>query len=294
MERPPHPSSTTKISILNAKRNLEHSLGDDWQKYLSHLRKFFRNGTKSEFDREIRSFLTHKQIFYHNNFLLAVLQSSDVTEASQQTPATPTQIIKAEELPAQPQSVKRRRKNDEIVFQVHPINEFVRDAFDDPTKSTQVRYAAQELFLPDNSLILGRFLTSCWENSLEYVDDQAIEVIALAVQNILKNILTHTIMRRKHFKVTNDKKFFYDLGCEIKDPTVRNSMTRVKVDQEVPVVERKANDEANFVSSFEDFNVRRKKISLIDVYRTLQDKNVIPCHSVAMMAIERITAAINC
>jgi transcriptional adapter 1 len=269
-------------------------LGDDWQKYLSHLRKFFRNGTKVEFDREIRSFLTHKQIFYHNNFLLTILQTSDVTEASQQAPATPTPIVKAEELPAQPQSVKRRRKNDEIVFQVHPINEFVRDAFDDPAKSSSVRYAAQELFLPDNSLILGRFLTSCWENSLEYVDDQAVEVIVQAVQIMLKNILTHTIMKRKHFKVTADKKFYFDLGCEIKDPTVRNSMTRVKVDQEVPVVERKASDEANFVSSFEDFNVRRKKISLLDVYRTLKDKNVIPCHSVAMMAIERITTAINC
>lgn len=94
-------------------------------------------------------------------------------------------------------------------------------------------------------------------------------------------------MRRKHFKVTGDRKFYYDLGCEIRDPSVRNSMTRVKNDQEVPVIERKASDEASFVSSFEDFSVRRKKISLMDVYRTLKDKNVFPCHSVAILAMER-------
>lgn len=43
-----------KSSVYIAKRNLETSLGDDWQKYLSHLRKFFRNGNKQEFDKEIR------------------------------------------------------------------------------------------------------------------------------------------------------------------------------------------------------------------------------------------------
>lgn len=48
-------SSGNKSAIINAKRHLENSLGDDFQKYLSHLRKFFRGGLKQEFDREIRS-----------------------------------------------------------------------------------------------------------------------------------------------------------------------------------------------------------------------------------------------
>lgn len=42
MEKP----NTYKNSVFIAKRNLENSLGDEWQKYLSHLRKFFRNGNK--------------------------------------------------------------------------------------------------------------------------------------------------------------------------------------------------------------------------------------------------------
>lgn len=42
MEKP----NSNKSAIFSAKRHLENSLGDDWQKYLSHLRKFFRNGNK--------------------------------------------------------------------------------------------------------------------------------------------------------------------------------------------------------------------------------------------------------
>lgn len=286
-------NNSYKVSVLNAKRNLENSLGDDWLTYLGLLKKFFRNGNKAEFDREIRSFLTHKQIYYHNTFLLTILNSADVTETTHQAIAANPVPVKTEEVPTNPPSIKRRRKNEEIVFQNHPINEFVKVAIDDPARSNSVRYVAQELFLPDNSLINGRFLTCCWENSLEYVEEQAVEVIVQAVQVMLKNILTHCIMRRKHFKVTSDRKFYYDLGSEIKDPAVRNTMTRVKNDQEVPVIERKASDEASYVSSFEDFSVRKKKISLLDVYRTLKDKNVIPCYSVAILAMERITTAIN-
>ncbi|KAG5667555.1 hypothetical protein PVAND_015534 [Polypedilum vanderplanki] len=285
---------SNKLAILTAKRNLENSLGDDWQKYLSHLRKFFRNGTKAEFDREIRSFLTNKQIYYHNSFLLAMLNSADVTESAQLvSPSQPVVTIKSEELPAPPPNIKRRRKNEEIVFQLHPINEFVRTAFDDPQKINTVRYAAQELFLPDNSLINGRFLACCWENSLEFVDEQAVEVLVQAVQIMLKNILSHCIRQRKHYKMTSDRKFYYDVGCEMRDVTVRNTMTRIKVDDEVPMIERKAVDEPCFVTSFEDHTVVRRKISLMDIYKTVRDRSVIPCHSVAMLAIERITTMIN-
>ena len=50
---------------------------------------------------------------------MAILQAGDVTEASQEVPAVEAPIEKkTEEVPAQPPTVKRRRKNDEIVFQV--------------------------------------------------------------------------------------------------------------------------------------------------------------------------------
>lgn len=285
-------SNSHKSAVFSAKRNLENSLGDDWPKYLSHLRKFFRNGNKIEFDREIRSFLTNKQIFYHNSFLLAVLNTADVTESTQQTTAAPA-IVKAEEIVEQNPAVKRRKKNDEIVFQVHPMNEFVKPIDCDPTSSNTIRYAAQELFLPDNSLIYGRFLAGCWENGLEFVDDQAIEMIVLGVQMMLKNILSHCIRQRKHYRVTSDKKFYFDVGCQLKDPSLRNTISRQKIDLEYPTIEKKAADDSIYLSAHEEKSRLRRKISLLDIYKTLRDKNVIPSHSIAMLSIERLTTLIN-
>lgn len=219
---------------------------------------------------------------------------ADVTETTHQAPA-PT-LIKSEEI-VEPQTpapvVKRRRKNDEIVFQVHPMNEFVKALDCDPTRSSSIRYAAQELFLPDNSLIYGRFLAGCWDNGLEFVDDQAIEMIVLSVQMLLKNILSHCIRQRKHYRVTSDKKFYYDVGCKLYDPTVRNTITRQKIDSEIPTLERKTADDSIFLSAHDDISYHRKKISLMDIYKTLRDKNVIPSHSIAMLSIERLTTLIN-
>ena len=286
--------TANKTAVFNAKRNLENSLGDDWQKYLSHLRKFFRNGKKIEFDREIRSFLTNKQIYYHNSFLLAILNTADVTESATQT-TTALATTKTQDIVEQQNSnpvIKRRRKNDEI-FQTHPMNEFVKTIDSDPTKISTIRYAAQELFLPDNSLIYGRFICGAWENGLELVDDQAIEMIVLGVQMVLKNILSHCIRQRKHYRVTSDKKFYYDVGCEQKDLTVRNTITRQKIDLEYPTIEKKAADDSILLSAHENTSHLRRKISLFDIYKTLQDKNVIPSHSISMLSIERLTTSIN-
>jgi len=285
---------THKAAVFNAKRNLENSLGDDWQKYLSHLRKFFRNGNKIEFDKEIRKFLTNKQIYYHNSFLLAILNTADVIESANQTAITPA-VTKTEEVLEHTSNpvIKRRRKNDDALFQVHPIHEFVKMVNSDPTKTATIRYAAQELFLPDNSLVYGRFLAGCWDNGLELVEDQAIEMIVLAVQMMLKNILSHCIRQRKHYRVTSDKKFYFDVGCKQKDPTVRNTITKQKIDLEYPTIERKICDDSIYLSAHEDTSHFRQKISLLDIYKTLQDKNVIPSHSISMLTIERLTTQIN-
>lgn len=280
-----------KSMVLTAKRNLELSLGDDWARYLSHLRKFFRNGTKAEFDKEIRSFLTHQQIFYHNKFLLAVLNAADVTETTHQAPPTPA--VKTEEIVEQHQKspVKKRRKNEEIVFHPHPIDSFVKLIDFDPGKKNEtIRYAAEELFLPDSSLIYGRFLAGCWDNGLEFVDEQAIEILVQSIQVLLKNVLSHCIRQRKHYRITADKKFYYDVGCEIKDPTVKNSITRQKIDNDATeLMEPKSSDAISVLSAYEGRTNSRNKISLMDIYKTLQDKNVIPSHSISFIMNEKLT-----
>lgn len=173
------------------------------------------------------------------------------------------------------------------------MNEFVKAIDADPTRSSTIRYAAQELFLPDNSLIYGRFLAGCWDNGLEFVDDQAIEMIVLGVQMVLKNILSHCIRQRKHYRVTSDKKFYYDVGCELRDPTIRNTITRQKIDNSLPTIEKKPADDSVYLSAHEDTTHLRRRITLMDIYKTLRDKNVVPSHSIAMLTVERLTTLIN-
>jgi hypothetical protein len=64
MEKP----NSYKNLVFNAKRNLENSLGDEWQKYLSHLRKFFRNGNKIG-----KSFILFQTFFINFLYLLQSL-----------------------------------------------------------------------------------------------------------------------------------------------------------------------------------------------------------------------------
>lgn len=230
--------------------------------------------------------------------MLTILNSSNVTESNHHQPNVNKIPIKSEpvsvvESPSHNSVSKRRKKNDETVFHVNPINDFVTMMEHDPTKNNTIRYVAQELFLPDNTLINGRFLAGCWENGLEFVDEQAIEMIASGVQMILKNILSKCIRQKKHFKITSDRKFYYDVGCEFKDPTLRNTVTKQKLDMDVMQVERRNQDESSYYSTHDSSSTPKHRITLMDIYKTLQDKNLIPSHSISLLSIERLTTVMN-
>lgn len=221
-----------KSKIINAKRNLENSLGDDWIKYMQNLKMWFRQKwTKEMFDRESRSFLTRQQIIYHNQFLIEILNSVEpVKPDSNNSARVPTyrgasqDIVEVEVS----QSNKRQKRGsdhstEQIAFQPYSVYEFIKqennlaDQANNKLNNSQlspgcIRYAAQELFLPDNNLVLGRFLIGAWETGLVSADDMAIEMIVQATQIILKNIITECIMLRKHYRVTADRNYYYDIG----------------------------------------------------------------------------------
>jgi len=99
-----------------------------------------------------------------------------------------------------------------------------------PYLKPQPRYSAQELLLPDAGFILGRFLIGCWEEGLIGIDDNVAEYVALAVRVLLKNLLSSIIMKRRHYKVTGGGAFYYDVGAQLKNPEIRNTVTRNKID----------------------------------------------------------------
>ena len=123
------------------------------------------------------------------------------------------------------------------------------------------RYCVQELFLPDAGFVLGRFLIGAWEIGLVNVEDSVAEYMSMAVQVLLKNLIAAIIMKRKHYKVTGEGSFYYDIGASLKDPSVRNTVTRQKVDdgpleldKEItsPNFMRRSNDDPIFLSACEE------------------------------------------
>lgn len=171
-------------------------------------------------------------------------------------------------------SSKKRKKTTQhsVTFEhtFHPISptEFVKEInpvdnnLSSNLRQNQIRFSAQELFLADHNLVFGRFLINAWEHGLNNVEDNAIEMIVQAVQIVLKNILSSCIRRRKHYKVTSEGNFYYDVGCTLRDPTLRNTISRQKLDDDSfgrsireltsACIPKKPNDESYILAACED------------------------------------------
>lgn len=127
---------------------------------------------------------------------------------------------------------------------------------------------------------------------------------AFISQILLKNILTAIIKSRKSFRTTNFGRFFYDVGCAYKSPYTRNSATRQVVDDHPFEVDRevsstsllhRTNDDSFFLAACENSHQMpvNGRVTMKDLYMALQDKNLIPCHSVFANNIERISQMLN-
>lgn len=118
----------------------------------------------------------------------------------------------------------------------------------------------------------------------------------LFLKIVMKNILTSCIKQRKNYRVTSDRKFYFDIGCQFKDPNLRNTLTRQKIDDEMlelDVFARKSSDDTFYLASYEECDHPRRKITLYDIYKTLRDRNVIPSHSINTMTMEKIISNIT-
>lgn len=161
---------------------------------------------------------------------------------------------------------KRKRLSENATFEPASILEYIpyEDCVDHtPANATPpiLRYVAQEMFLPDSGLIMGRLMVASWEVGLNSVDDNAVDMIVTGVQLLLKNILTSVITKKKHYRTTADTKYMYDIGAPLKDPFTRNTVTRQKIDDE-PIeldkeitsfsLARRVNEDSLFLAACEE------------------------------------------
>ncbi|XP_055371023.1 transcriptional adapter 1-like [Condylostylus longicornis] len=306
--------------VLTAKNALTVALGDNTQKYFNNMKFWFRKKwSKEEFDIACRKLLTPDKIHLHNQFLLAILNKIDAFQpgavALQNSTKFSNRIKQETNSSSGPSESKKRKKSsrsgNDRSFESYDFCDFLKDdnmdtiikpppnCMDYNNQSVQQqRYCAQELFLPDTGFIMGRLLVGAWENGLVNAEDVAAEYIAMAVQVLLKNILTAVITKRKHYKVNSDGKYFYDIGTPIKDPFLKNTISRQKIDDAPLELDREItsahllrrnNDDVIFLSACEElYPIRKRLITVPDLYRALQDKNIIPSHTVYAVNMERI------
>ncbi|KAG6448064.1 hypothetical protein O3G_MSEX005307 [Manduca sexta] len=203
-----------------ARRKLNDVLGEKSTKYFNHMKQWFRMKlTKEEFDAEARKLLNNEQVHHHNEFLLALLNKVEgLAEAS---------ISIAQEKASSHNRNSRRHKrssrtSEKSNFEPVDLLEYLPPNSPPGAGSDGVKYAAQEIFLPDHALVVGRFMLAAWELGLEGADDEAADIMVVAVQNFLKNVISAVISQRKGYKMRG-KHFMYDIGRDVPNMWLRNT-----------------------------------------------------------------------
>lgn len=227
------PEKDTKDVVLLTKTALMNSMGEKFQKYLNHMKTWFcSKWTKSEFDIECRKILTPEQMTLHNDFFVAILNKIDAVAKPHSSHTSTNKISRKRKIN------HHRSESLKANFQPADVMDFMpkenlQDVIAPNGNSSPVqRYAVQELFLPEPGLVMGRLLVGAWEIGLVNADDMAVDMIVTGVQVLLKNIITAIILKKKHYRVTANGNYFYDVGHQMKDPFLRNTISRQKVTDE--------------------------------------------------------------
>lgn len=151
--------------LIVAKTRLMTALVDNAPVYLNNLKLWFKGKySREEFDIASRKLLGVSQIHLHNQFFLAILNKVDaLNQPHNSSPTNSTHFST--------KSGKKRKRSSRVTDQAtfEPVemydylndecSEFVRPpaiSGSSPPPIPPQRFAVQELFLPDNGLIMGR------------------------------------------------------------------------------------------------------------------------------------------
>ncbi|CAG2059239.1 unnamed protein product, partial [Timema podura] len=206
--------------LYDARRKLVEALGENENQYFQQMKLWFHMKlSKQEFDIEARKLLSgsSSKIQLHNMFLLYLFRKCQGLASSPVQPQHSHHSSKTSGKISSNSSSKnkdqRHSRSDKVAFEVDDTNEGVIHVFyfsidswvvflkpadildyayvaKTSTKHTEeppIRYCAQELFIPNTSLIMGRLLLATWEHDLEGADDKCADILGVAV----KIFLTH-------------------------------------------------------------------------------------------------------
>ena len=148
-------------------------------------------------------------------------------------------------------------------------------------------------------------LVAAWEEGLEGVEDQAVEMAVTAVESQLRSLITAMIVSRNGYKLQDGVPV--QIGSVIPDPWLLNSQRRLHTPNEPADVVDTLKDDLIPVGrplisnsqhramlevacgSQKGLKHERKPLSPFDLLETMQrNKGLIPSHTVYSLNIERI------
>ncbi|KAJ9596834.1 hypothetical protein L9F63_012090, partial [Diploptera punctata] len=287
--------------------------GENSKQYFHLMKLWFQlKSTKEEFDAESRKLMTPEQIHLHNEFLLCLFAKcqSLATFPSSSTKLSHSSVIRDNKLNRRTK-VKRRNRSDKGNFEPADVSEYITPLHPPPShaRDEPLRYSAHELFLPDTSLIFGRLLLCAWEQGMEGAEESAAEIIIIAVQQFLKNILMTVLSRRKGYKL-RENRFMYNLGTAVPNPWLRNTANIVDDSMNNYYDENVEDFRASLAKrlSLEEIEQRAAyqiacsntvptthyPVTPFQLLEALQvNRNMIPSHTVYSLNTERIITSLN-
>lgn len=213
---------TTSKELNLARKSLVASLGENAKLYFEKMKLWFQmKTTKDEFDCEARNIMTEDQVHLHNEFLLCLFNKVRGLAAG-----TPHRKIDRDKTSKEKRlRLKRKYKTDKSNFEpadmyVDVLNQTSSPVGDEPIGAN--RSSAQELILPDRTFVLARLMLAAWENNMDGAEENTAQLVIIATQIFLKNILTAIFTRRKGYAV-RDGSFIYNTGEPVPSSWKRNS-----------------------------------------------------------------------
>lgn len=179
--------------LVLAKEKLLAALGDKSVQYFANMKMWFRKKwTIEQFYQESQKLFTPETMHCHNQFFLAFISkvvdpTQSLTDANNSTASLSLKNAKKRKRSSRTTSDRSLIESIET-FDYLPEEsaEFTRPPSTPgtvrPSHLPQQRFAAKELFLPDNGLVMGRFMLGAWEADLSGAEDNVCEIITVAVQ----------------------------------------------------------------------------------------------------------------
>ena len=168
--------------------------------------------------------------------------------------------------------------------------------------------------LPDSALIHGRMLVAAWDMGLDQgCQDKAIKLVLEATQTFLKQLVAALVSNRKGYRL-RESKSMHSIGLPTLNPWLHNAWwvkdsmsdsyateVNLTIDpSHVPSLAHSAQkaerDSAFYIACCDDNDrdLPLQPISVLDLFQTLSvKKNIIRCHTVYAVNMERISGRLN-